>query len=447
MPFKVDNKLKELYFTNRGVFQDSIAIFVVVFFVFVLTFTFSPLNGIEQFFVGNGWKISNLVTVLLTLIIALSVFSARRCNELVGVIYEQKRVKKALEESESRYRTTFERTGTAMIVIKNDTAIALANEESERLIGYSKNKIIGRSWTEFVHPEELGVMKKYHQRRRESGEAPKKYEFRLVNRHGEVRNVYINIDMISEKESVASLMDITHFKKLNKLLKVSSDINEHVARDNRPEPLLNSVCDKLNSLYETVFICLNTEERTVYPTSEGNNIEAIAKKCSTTSKAIKEAETKSDQSDGYVISIPLIHDTNHGAITIHSSSSLSEEEVSLLKNLSRNVAFALSAYEVEQDKQRAMEQLATNLSQFNKSADRLRNPLAVIMGSIEVMGDKGKEEVLEKVKEQASRIKEELDVLRVEEVKTYNLTKKARSSKRSYAPGLAETSFEEKLER
>ncbi|MFO7966335.1 MAG: hypothetical protein R6U44_01890 [Archaeoglobaceae archaeon] len=118
-------------------------------------------------------------------------------------------------------------------------------------------------------------------------------------------------------------------------------------------------------------------------------------------------------------------------MTIYTTSRISDEEVSILKNLSRNVAFALSAYEVEQDKQKAMEQLVANLSQFNRSADRLRNPLAVIMGSIEVIDYKGNDEVMENIKEQASRIKEELDILRVEEIKTYNLTQKARKNDRT----------------
>ncbi len=441
MPVYINNKLKELYHTNRGAFQDIMIIFGIVFFVFLLTFIFDPLYGIEQFFVGNGWKVSNLLTVLLTLIITLSIFAVRRCDELLSVISEQKRVKRALEESESRYRTTFEHTGTAMIVIKNDTAISLANEECERLTGYSKDEIRGRSWTEFVHSEDLERMKEYHQARRESGKVPKSYEFRLIDRQGSIRNVYINIDMISKEESVASLIDITHFKKLNKLLRVSSEINEHVAKDKRAEILLNFVCKKLNSLYDTAFIVLKTEEGLKFPASEGansKNIENMVGMCPATSKALKEEtiEVNVEEEDlpqqvRYAISIPLLHDTNYGAMTIYSDSRLSDEEVALLKNLSRNVAFALSAYEVEQDKQKAMEQLAANLAQFNKSADRLRNPLAVILGSIEVMGDRRRDEVLEKVKEHASRIKEELDILRVEEVKTYNLTEKARRSNKN----------------
>lgn len=437
MPIYISDKLREIYDTNRSALKDSIAIFVIVFFVFVLTFIFDPLHGIEQFIVGNGWEVSNLLSVLSTLIIAFVVFAARRCNELLSVISEQKRVKKALEESENRYRTTFAHTGTAMVVLKSDTTISLANEEFERLTGYSSDELVGKSWKDFVHSEDLEVMKRYHQARRESGEAPKSYEFRLINKQGDVRNIYINIDMIPNKgESVASLMDITHFKKLNKLLRVSSEINEHIAKDNRPELLLKSVCSKLSSLYDTVFIVLDTEEGMTYPASEGTDgsIESIVKNCPITSKALegKTIEINEDVGDRvkYAISIPLVHTTNYGAMTIYSTSRLSKEEVSLLQNLSRNAAFALSAYELEQDKQKAMEQLAANLSQFNKSADRLRNPLAVILGSIEVIGDEKRDDVLERVREHASRIKEELDVLRVEEIKTYNLTKKARRSRK-----------------
>lgn len=71
-----------------------------------------------------------------------------------------------------------------------------------------------------------------------------------------------------------------------------------------------------------------------------------------------------------------------------------------------------------------MEQLAQNLTQFDKSADRPRNPLAIIMSSLELKNEYENEELLEIVGEQVKRIKEELDNLRLEENKTFELTKK-----------------------
>jgi len=43
-----------------------------------------------------------------------------------------------LRESETLYRTIFETTGTATIIIEEDTTVALVNSEFERLYGAPK---------------------------------------------------------------------------------------------------------------------------------------------------------------------------------------------------------------------------------------------------------------------------------------------------------------------
>ncbi len=84
-----------------------------------------------------------------------------------------------------------------------------------------------------------------------------------------------------------------------------------------------------------------------------------------------------------------------------------------------------NAYNVDKDRKEALEQLAANLAQFETSADRLRNPLAVIMSSMELKNQLGEDKVLNTVDEQAKRIKRELDDMREEEMKTYRLTEKS----------------------
>ena len=45
---------------------------------------------------------------------------------------------KGLLESEDKYRTIFETTGTATVIIEEDTTISLANKEFEKLSGFLK---------------------------------------------------------------------------------------------------------------------------------------------------------------------------------------------------------------------------------------------------------------------------------------------------------------------
>lgn len=140
-----------------------------------------------------------------------------------------------LHESENLYRTIFENTGTAMVLLEEDTVISLANAEFEALSGYVREEIEGKkSWTEFVVKEDLDRMLAQHRMRRKSGEAASNhYEFRFVTRAGEVRHIYLTIDMIPEtRRSVASLMDITALKQTEGSLRESEtkyrDILENI---------------------------------------------------------------------------------------------------------------------------------------------------------------------------------------------------------------------------
>ncbi len=137
-------------------------------------------------------------------------------------ITERKKAEHNLKESEEKYRTVFENTGTATAILEEDTTITLVNERFEELSGYSKEEIEGKkSWTEFVVKEDLERMKKYHYSRRKDPDiVPKSYEFRFINREGNIRNIYITIDIIpGTKKSVASLLDITERQKAEQNLK------------------------------------------------------------------------------------------------------------------------------------------------------------------------------------------------------------------------------------
>jgi PAS domain S-box-containing protein len=322
-------------------------------------------------------------------------------------ITEQKKARKKLEESEQRYRTTFEHTGTAMVIIEEDTTLSLVNSEFEKLSGYRKEEIEGKfSWTKFVHPDDLERMKGYHYARRRGEEAPKRYEFRFIDKEGNLKNIFLAIDLIpGTKKTVASLIDITHLKRLNNLLGALSEINELVAREKSPEIVLKAVCEKLTLVYDAAFTSLLKDGDLVPVESKGIDMKSIKraiKRCPSVSKAMNGETAKmrmndelckhcTDKPHKHVLSIPLIHEKHYGVITIHSSSEFREDEIALLEKLSKNIAFALGVYEIEKREKMAVEQLVINLMQLEKSADRLRNPLAVIMSSLELKDELGSE--------------------------------------------------------
>ena len=131
-------------------------------------------------------------------------------------ITDRKQAEETIRKSEERYRTIFENTGNASVLLDEDTTILLANSNYEKLSGYSRQQIEGKmSWAAFVDKEDLQRMRQYHEmRRKEPDSAPESYEFRFINRHEETRYIFLSIAMIpGTKVSVASLMDITERKQ------------------------------------------------------------------------------------------------------------------------------------------------------------------------------------------------------------------------------------------
>ncbi len=135
---------------------------------------------------------------------------------------ERKTMANALKDSEARYRTIFENTGTATIIIAEDRSIILANRQFEQLSGYPRSKIEGiKCWTEFVFEDDLATLQGSKWRQgKNSKKASEGFEFRIVNLRGDVRHVLATIAMIpSTTSAVMSLLDITERKTAEEALK------------------------------------------------------------------------------------------------------------------------------------------------------------------------------------------------------------------------------------
>lgn len=136
---------------------------------------------------------------------------------IVRDITKRKQAERALKESEDKYRSVFEATGTATSIVDEDMTFLLVNAEFEKLSGYSKKEIEGKiKWTEVVAKEYHERMIGYHHLRRiDPSAAPKTYEFKFIDKNGVIKDVIITTEVIpGTKKSVASLLDITERKKV-----------------------------------------------------------------------------------------------------------------------------------------------------------------------------------------------------------------------------------------
>jgi len=157
----------------------------------------------------------------------------RKCMlAIIRNINEHKQMEKTLWDLENKYNSLFEATGTAATIVEEDTTISMANIGFEKLSGFSKIEVEGKkSWTEFIPEEYLEKMKKYHYLRRvDPNSVPKTYESKFIDRDGNVRDVLLNVSMITgTKRSVCSILDITEQKRSWKKLLAYQDQLRYLA--------------------------------------------------------------------------------------------------------------------------------------------------------------------------------------------------------------------------
>ncbi|OGP94039.1 MAG: hypothetical protein A2Z19_06355 [Deltaproteobacteria bacterium RBG_16_54_18] len=124
------------------------------------------------------------------------------------------------------YQTIFKNNGKPMVIVEADATISLANAEFERLSGYTKKEIERKkSWTEFVVREDRRRVKEYHRLRASDPMlAPRCFEFRFLDRRGQVRNIVLTIGEIpGTHKSMASLQDITERRRAEREQRASEE--------------------------------------------------------------------------------------------------------------------------------------------------------------------------------------------------------------------------------
>lgn len=147
-------------------------------------------------------------------------------NQVIIIIRDitgRKRAEGALRDSETLYRTIFENTGTAMLIVEGDSTISLVNTQFMKQFDISGDEILGRKWTRFIAHDDLERMKEYDRlRREESAHVPRAYETRLIDKYGQLRDVHITVSLIPGTDrKVASLIDLTEIKRMENALRES----------------------------------------------------------------------------------------------------------------------------------------------------------------------------------------------------------------------------------
>ena len=181
-------------------------------------------------------------------------------------IAAHRQVEEELRISEASYRTFFDTTGTAMAIYAQDATILLANQMYLQLSGYTKDELEEcMKWTEFLHPEDADRVIGYSKKRwQDPASAPREYEYRFLDRVGQVHHVLVTVALIPKTGPVvASLVEITGRKQLELAVERQRDqlsillaISQNLVSTLDLDRLLGLILDQLSTVisYEAAAI-------------------------------------------------------------------------------------------------------------------------------------------------------------------------------------------------
>nr|MBI3611986.1 PAS domain S-box protein [Nitrospirota bacterium] len=143
-------------------------------------------------------------------------------------ITERKRAEQALRESESRFRSAFEKTAVGMVLLDINGRFLRANPAFCTLVGYSEVELLSKTFLEITHPEDLEknlpVVKRLMAGEIESFFVEKRYLHKLGH------PVWVHASVASVRDAmgrplnlIAQSQDITERKRTEEVLRRSEE--------------------------------------------------------------------------------------------------------------------------------------------------------------------------------------------------------------------------------
>jgi PAS domain S-box-containing protein len=168
-------------------------------------------------------------------------------GEVVAVyddITERKRAEEALRESEERFRTVYEKAAMGIAVTDARGKILKANAYFQRMLGRPAEDVVGRTFEEFTHPEEVEAERALFLQAMKEGRTEVQVQKRYIRNDGQI--VWANLtasicrDAAAEPRFVIGLVeDITERRQAEaelrelsgQLLRLQDDERQRLARE------------------------------------------------------------------------------------------------------------------------------------------------------------------------------------------------------------------------
>ena len=142
-------------------------------------------------------------------------------------IAELEQANAAFEAREGRYRDLIENARDMIWTVDLDGAVTFLNSACERIIGYTKDELIGKELSDLIAPENLGAARETLGRRW-SQEKNTSFEIRVIAKNGAHVDLEVNSALLEREGApfgiLAIARDISERKRLQEQLQQSSKL-------------------------------------------------------------------------------------------------------------------------------------------------------------------------------------------------------------------------------
>ncbi|HEB84796.1 MAG TPA: PAS domain S-box protein, partial [Bacteroidetes bacterium] len=141
---------------------------------------------------------------------------------IVRDITERISARRALAESEERYRSFAESSIDGIIVVDDQYRFTYVNQAMADLVGYSREELIGKDFRNYLPDSSRELVADRYRRRQKGEQVPQRYEFEVLHRSGELKRVEISSSVIpgpgGKPETLSHLYDVTELKRAEREL-------------------------------------------------------------------------------------------------------------------------------------------------------------------------------------------------------------------------------------
>ncbi len=369
-------------------------------------------------------------------------------------ITERKLMEELVRAAEQEKGAILDSMNEVVMFQNKDHRILLANRAAGEALGVEAGALVGNYCYEMWFGDKEPCTNCPVERAYETG-YPQEAEIRANGKVWFIRGYPVKDENGNVEGVVHVGLDITDRKlmeesltRLNQLLRVSSEINELIVKEKEKEALLRKACRTLAGFEGVITVWVGLlENNRIRPVEVMGDMgkeeledilfsggayctqEAISKEVPVlkwSNEMCKGCLIGKKHTDHQSFVVPISYSNKlYGIICFCSSTEIfGAEERNKMNELSEDLGFAIWSIEIEQERKEAIEHITENLEHFESLADRLRNPLAIAKGYLELEDEIGTEEALKIIADQMNRLEDILNDLRKREVITFQLKEK-----------------------